>query len=681
MVRISGEKRRNIQRMSNIMVGVICVISVFVVSKSLSSGGGNDDAYVCLSDDTYQLITRLDQNEAIEIATNYYEGTSKEFKAFSNVVKFSPDKKYIYFYCNYDSMYETATLCRAEYGKLKKNVQKNSKYIETIATNVPLNFEFLEDNSIVYANSQGTLYYNNGKESVRIAEDVMEYYSNGADKIVFLQEDSVEGYTVYSVNTDDKEPELLAENIVDWMQIGEKLYFTAKNGMKLNISDYVEDTLAEADAEATEPKEYDFVYSGEYDYEMINDYNANEEDYYELYTSCIHSLYLYGENFWPYDMQSAAHMYWGENTEGFCSATQKFIDKFADSANEEGYILVTDEVKSALQEIQKNDDDPDSEWKWLWLCYDRKPILDENAYTDAVYEWEDVENRNFLREQLQDDNYGYDVCTLYCYENDTLTPIDMTVLDTESYAGGFMYNTIDMITEKVDIKDVSDLSGVYRIFRIDDSAENHVLLSDGTTCKMSADAAKTFSESYADDMCFTNKAICMIEYGDYWDEYTTLSIAPIENGVAGDFSMVNDDGLLLALDDTTLYYASDIYENWDQLYGDLYSYDLKTKTNTCLATNIILKDINFYKDDTILAYTNYNSGYGYELVMIDAKGKTTLIAADVTEYIRVNESVLLYISNGNLYSYDGKEKEIVSMGVDCIWSKNEAELYYTFGAY
>ena len=405
-----GKKRKNIHKLTYIAAGIIFMVIAIIMVKRLFSGIGNGDAYVYLSDGKYKLMTKLEQEDAVEISTDNQEDKVKELEELlnsfgmdlddldsdmygfdagvsgmemSDVVKFSPDKKYIYYFCDYDSSYETATLCRAEYGKLKTNTPKNSNYIETIATNVLPEFEFLANDAIAYINSAGTLFYYDGKESVMIATDVMRYYGNGADKIVFTKMVSNEGCMAYGVKTNDisntiqlaydctvvqpisdfenilylkfdenelglyevgfeKEAKLLAANIDDYIPMGEKIYFTAKNGMKLRFEDYVEDTLAEADAKVTEPEPYDFASATPYTYEMINDYDAKEDDYYELYTSCTNGLFLYGENFWPYSMKEAAHMNWGSNSEGFCGATQKFIDKFADMANEDGFILVTD---------------------------------------------------------------------------------------------------------------------------------------------------------------------------------------------------------------------------------------------------------------------------------------------------------------------------------------------------
>ena len=193
---------------------------------------------------------------------------------------------------------------------------------------------------------------------------------------------------------------------------------------------------------------------------------------------------------------------------------------------------------------------------------------------------------------------------------------------------------------------------------------------------MSAGAAETFAEAYDNDyatLYFANKDVYLSE------DDGTLSIASISGGVVGDFKNVTDDAVVLSVDGSTLYYASGSYQNSDVTYCDLYS--CSSGTSTRLARDIMLSNINLYSDGVILAYTGYRSYYGYELTMIDAKGDATLIADNVTQYIRVDKSTLLYISDGDLYYYNGKEKSFVRSGVVWFWCQNAMEIVHTFGWY
>lgn len=135
---------------------------------------------------------------------------------------------------------------------------------------------------------------------------------------------------------------------------------------------------------------------------------------------------------------------------------------------------------------------------------------------------------------------------------------------------------------------------------------------------------------------------------------------------------MSDDAHVLGTDGDALYYADGVYLNNETYFCDLCVY--KNGTNTRLAQDVVLGEMNLYSDDVILAYAGYREGFGYELSMINAKGEETYIAENVTRYIRVNDSTLLYISDGDLYCYDGKAKKMVETDVDMVWSRNTMEI-------
>ena len=703
------------------LIGVAAVVIVAVIAviglKALFSGSGSDNAYAYLSDGKYELITNLDKDQTIEIASSRSDSTA------SKLLSFSPDGKYIYYYTKYDSYTDTGSLCRAEYGKLKADPGKNDKYIETVAANVALGFRFLDDGSVAYKNGDGTLYYFNGKEATQIARNVVSYYIDGADRIVYIVQDVFDGYNLYGVvlndidnrldldfglsssylyasdgfdnilytkNEDDgsetlytvgfqKKPEKLGEKANYVTRLGDKTYFVAASGETLSLYDFVEDTYAAADAGITEPDPDDFSVP-RYSYEMVHGSNLSESDFDELYTSCTKDLYMYGEStWWCYSMEEAVKRNWGDNTERLVAATQSFIDKFGSSADKNGYILVTDEVKAALKEIQKNADNPEKEWQWMWLCYNKYQSgtdTDYDAYYDAWDKWYEADSRIDLRKSLQNKENDYDIRTLYCFDQGKLSVIHENVLDVRGYTGGLLFNTTELVSDTVRLENISSIYDVRDLLSIDRKAENYILLSDGSICRMSAGAAKTYAEAY-------NSGYATPYFGDktvyLCDSDNVLSAAPINGGVVGDFTVITDEVQVLSADGDTLYYASGAYQSNDRTYCDLYSYSKGASTR--LARDVLLSNIKLYEDGVILAYTGYRNYYGYELTMFDPKGEATLIGDNITQYIRVDKSTLLYISDGDLYCYNGKEKRLVRRDVDQLWSRNSMEVRRTFGWY
>ena len=162
-----------------------------------------ENAIIYLSDNKYELITDLDEGETIEIDTDAPDAR------WRYMVFFSPDGKYVYYFTDWDDDADTGTLCRAEYSKLKDSSTENEKYIETIADDV-LDYGLLGDNSVVYIDTENTLYYFDGEESVEIAENVYSFYTDGKDKILYMIEKEHEVY-IYSYN--GKESKKVKSNV------------------------------------------------------------------------------------------------------------------------------------------------------------------------------------------------------------------------------------------------------------------------------------------------------------------------------------------------------------------------------------------------------------------------------------------------------------------------------------
>lgn len=706
------KKKPELKKLIGLAVAVIAVIAVVFGVKALFFGSGGGNAYAYLSDGRYELITNLEKDQTIEIAL------SKSDSIMSDLLTFSPDGKYIYYFTKFSTGSYTGTLCRAEYAKLKEDSSKNDKYIEIIASNVAVGLQFFKDGTVVYRNNADTLYCFDGKETTQIAKDVNFYAIDQSDRILYTSGNYSEGRSLYGVSLSDldnkiklaskcdsvyscsdfdhilyvthdennsrtlytvgfaKESEKLADCISNFYQADDRFYFTSEQGVKLSLYDFVDDPYAQADAGITEPNADDYNVV-QYSYEMLYGSNLSEESYDELYTSCTKPLYWYGERLWSaQSMEAALGTDWGDNAERIHAATQSFIDQFASSADENGFIRVTDEVKAALQEIQASLGTSENEWRWLWLCYNKYQSgtsVDYEAYGAAYDQWLEARSRIATREDLQNEENDYSVLTLYCFNNGKLTTINDAVLDVAFYSGAIAYNTTQMITEKIDLEDVYLISDVRDLLRIDHKAENNIILDNGTSCKMSAAAAEVFDGSAFPRLYFTDGEAYMCE------DDGTLSMAEIRSGSVGGFKIVADDAEILDRDDSTLYYSSGSYESGGVTYCDLYS--CADGTSTRLARDIMYRNINLYSDGVILAYTGYRNYSGYELTMIDAKGNATRIGDEVSRYIRVNKSTVLLISDGDLYSFNGKEREKVRNDVDWLWSKNSMQIDYTFGWY
>lgn len=543
---------------------VVVVIAALGFKVFSSFSGKKDHAYIYFSDGKYELLTNVKKGESIEVASSRAEYASNFLLAFS------PDGKYIYYYTKYDSSTATGTLCRAEYGKLKEDSSKNDKYIETIASNISIGFEFLDDGIVIYTNGDGTLFCYDGKESTRIARDVNYYYTDGSKRVAYVTGDYDDGYTLYGVSLNDVE-----------------------NDIKLASN-------------------FSYICSAE-DFDNIL-YVKDEDDYSQ-------TLYVVG------------------------------FQKDSERLGRDVYILST--LSGRVYFSMENGT--------ILNLYDY--VEDDNSLTDYHYAE--------LRKELEDEKNGYPVRTLYCYADGKLTEIHDSVLNTMSYNGALMFNTVDLVTDKIRMKKVNSINDVKALFYVDYEACNYVVMTTGTDVyRMSESAADAHGEACDDGygaLYFSDdKEVYMGEADGQ------LSVAHISDGEIGAFQNIADDATVLDVDGSRLYFVRDVYERNYWNYGDLYVYEKGKESK--LAKDILLDSVLCYADGVILANTDYRKDHGYELTMFDSQGKSTFIGEDVTQFIRVDKSTILYISDEDLYCYNGKESVRIKRDVDWLWSLNSMEV-------
>ncbi|MCR4650293.1 MAG: zinc ribbon domain-containing protein [Lachnospiraceae bacterium] len=652
------------------------------------------DPCVYLSQGTYKLIKDLDREEVIEIPS---AGSATDTW---NMLVFTSDGKYIYYLTNYCT--GSGTLCRAKYKNLKKDSRKIDKYIEVLATDVLPGFKCIDDNGLLYETGDHRLCLINGDEQTDIDEDIEYYSTDGENRIIYISGKDLKGVSfndpenkiilatgvdyiydskdfeniLYFSSGDEvertlnvagfsKENRELTDHCYDIAMVGDKVYYTVRDS-EINLYDYVIDDYAGSDAVIEEPKEEDYSIP-EYSYEMIGGTDLNESDSDDLYTTCIDRLYWYGEStWWSYSMEEALDRNWGIHTEDVRNATKSFIDRFSSMANEDGYIPVTDEVKAALKEIVKAGEAPEEEW--IWLCYNRYlsgMITDSDAYQAAYDKWNAVRNRNSLRDLLKSAEGNYPVKSLYCYEDGDSRLIKDGVLTVESYSGGLIFNTVDMIREKISLDEINSVYDVYSLFGLFNTAEDYIITGSGKLSRMSPGASERMAELYNSgcyvNLYFTDKEIYMS------DEYDVLSMAKISNGVAGSFKMISDDARPWAIKDGIMYYSSDNVEKYGDTVCDLYRSEHGRLE--CVAGDIAADMFELYEDGRIIAYL----GDGNGLVVVDTKGNETVINGHVSQYARLDRDMIMYISGGDLFLFDGKESRPITSGVTRFWVKEQMD--------
>ncbi len=667
--------------------GAICVA---VYLKSGPAGEGAACLY--LSEGSYELVNNLKGENPTELGGGVYASSNDK------LVTFTEDGKYVYYFTQVDSYSETGTLCRAEYAQLKGHSSKNDQYMQVIATNVCLNqCQILNDGRAIYLNSEGILYEYGDTGVAQVARNVTAFYvdeDNEGGRLAYESQDNsgnalycaalyepgaaqllARNYSYISVydglgeilvmNQDEEWNNYLAVVSIDHapldlgqaylsLMTGDGFYYVANEGAAVSPYDYVVDSLASQEAGMAEPDLEDYAIE-EYAYQQLS-HNSDLSKYSEIYTSCTKTL-----AFWHTSMASAASSYASD------PAIQSFVDTYGPQANEDGYIVVTNEIAEALQAMAETyGQHYDGEWLEFCFAYDvADHTYDYDAFNQAVEAYHSAVDRIELREKLQSGEYDIPLYSLYLFQDGASTLICDQVLGETSLGNVLLYNTPEGVTP-VKLEELASPGDVYDGFYLDLSKENFCVGGGQTApVKLSAQAADCFyaawNAGYAELFLLGSDLFLSESSG-------ALAVAPVSEGAVGAFSILSDNAALLDVDTAQgcVYYGANLYHNGE---GDLYRW--QEGTSTCLATEVAFSDLTIYEDGSILAYTDSDSFsyyYGSSLKLIRASGAQETIGQGVTDFIRLEGGKLLYLSDGGLYVFNGKESTILASQAERVWS-------------
>ena len=687
-----GGKKRRIWPCFLIPVATLGVAFGILAGVATLRGSAGGEAVVYLSDTGYQLVNNLKGWNPTELGSGVYGG------GYDGLVTFSGDGKYVYYFTQLDYSSETGTLCRAEYGRLKGSSSKNSQYMEILATNVQVSqCRILEDGRVFYLNAEGTLCRYDGDGVTQIARNVTQFYvdetreegrlayevADGSGNAFYcgsLQQPGgaqllAQNYTYSYVFSDGLEEILIVSQDEDWnsylavvspdhdpidlgqgyfpLMTEDGFYYIVSEGASVSPYDYVVDSTAGQEAGITRPNLEDYAVET-YDYQQLS-HDSDLSKYSEIYTSCTKPLY-----FWHGTMESAADRYADD------PAIRSFVDTYGPQANEEGYIVVTNEIAAALQSMAETyGQHYDGEWLEFCFAYDVEgESYDYEAFNQAQAAYDSVADRVELREELRSGDYDIPLYSLYLYEGGTSTLVSDQVLEIRNTGNLLMYNTPDSVTP-ANLEEISSAYEFRERFYLDPSKEN-CFVGGGQTAsfKLSPQGVDSFSAAwnagYAELFLLEDQLFLSESSG-------ALAVAQVTDGIAGSFTILSDNGELVSLDEeeTCVYYgvhrgdgSSDLYR-WKEGKAD------------CLATGVALSGLTIYEDGSMLAYAGGDGGfyyYGGDLKLIQPNGAEELIAGGVTEFIRLDSGRILYLSDGDLYLYDGKESTLLATSVEYVWS-------------
>ena len=205
-----GKKKNKLPLVIGIAAGgfvaVVALILIVVAAIAIFSGGSGKGktskvaAYV--SDDTLCVIKDITKKnpDVLEVCElDLADNVSGEYGLSDELVTWSGDEKYLYFFGELDENHE-GTLCRVQVSKLGKDENKNEKLVEEINDGIATwNVTYLSNNDVMYITQKGRLYYYNGKKSEEIAKDVQNVFlADGGNGAVYTSDEDEEGY--YTLN-------------------------------------------------------------------------------------------------------------------------------------------------------------------------------------------------------------------------------------------------------------------------------------------------------------------------------------------------------------------------------------------------------------------------------------------------------------------------------------------------
>ncbi|WP_145996066.1 hypothetical protein [Lachnoclostridium edouardi] len=129
--------------------------------------------------------------------------------------------------------------------------------------------------TVGYLTDENSFYlWTKGGDKVKVASDIssIEHVSKDLSTIYFIKDDSL-----YKKSADSEDKEKITSDISNVIKIYDsgEIYYTKEEASEINLIDYVDDDMAEADANLTKPEFPEYPDSPDYPY--WRDYGTDEE--------------------------------------------------------------------------------------------------------------------------------------------------------------------------------------------------------------------------------------------------------------------------------------------------------------------------------------------------------------------------------------------------------------------
>ena len=318
------------------------------------------------------------------------------------------------------------------------------------------------------------------------------------------------------------------------------------------------------------------------------------------------------------------------------------------------------------------------------INYDKKYISACNGDTISLYDFvddnDDDEDKDYIREYLKGEDGEKKLYTLYEYKDGKLEKIDDDILNFDTNANCLIYNKADNV-EKIDMDDIESSYDVEAAVYPENTTGNYILnYSNSKIYQFGGKADDKWK-----DLCESYYYYKLVAVGDDFymvdsDEKELYSVKVKDNKL-GDITKELDDFMYIDSKDGALYYTDDYYTSND--YGYINVYEYKNGKSELLAKDILRYDSMYYSDSALFGYTDVtdDKNNGYELTIFENGKKSAVVGEDITRFYRLDKNHLLYISDDDLYLYDGKDGVNIDDNVQYVYPKETMDYNNSFYYY
>lgn len=602
---------------------VIVVIGGFFIFGN-SSGADTAVVYV-KKDKLYYKENPASKKEAYEVVDLDSESEYPDYNVF-----FSNDGKYLYFFMESEGSYGTLSYIQVK--DIKADADKNEDKIQEIESKVYMwNAQPVGENGVLYYTSNERLEYYNGKDSVRISKECLDFAFDTDKNVVIYAESDGDDRDIYGVKlSGDVEPKKIDDKVdsIYSMQNSDFILYTKNDGKTLY------EAGIERDAEKITDEFYNLAAVDAEQKKII--YTNNVEKKISLYDFVDDDCLASDEGIKKPDYKDFA--------------TEVGLDVVMDSYDYEYYSLYPEE----LEEF----------YDYLWMDYTfelyyyynsdtgtyyhydgaKWYFIDTALYERAMEEYESIGYRVELREVLKEHEVTDVTQSVYYYESGKEAECLLEKV-TDAVAGDVETKFLTYNRETVKKIKMSEISSAYDVYDfLEDAYELTAYYQINGAEEVELEEENIYSTLVSKDK--SKVAIVTLE-----DEEYKLLVSDIKNNTLSKAETVTTEtsNPMFAWKENTLYYLEDVKDG----SGDLCIY--KNGKSEKLIKNIGVSQVIIDGNDNCLAFEYDNDGY-YDVELYNAKHERVEKFSNFRLVRYIDSKNIIFLKKEKLCLYDGSDE-------------------------